>query len=117
MMESVAAILPTAVMNEMTVSQLPLALPEMVMLAMVSIILIVDLFLSQKTRGTTYILTQATLIGLIALTIATFAQKPTIAFNGTFVRDGMGDLLKIFIYIITFAVFLYSKNYLKSRDI
>ncbi len=117
MMESIAAILPTAVMNEMTVSQLPLALPEMVMLTMVSIILIVDLFLTQKTRGTTYILTQATLIGLIALTIATFAQKPAIAFNGTFVRDGMGDLLKIFIYIITFAVFLYSKNYLKARDI
>ena len=87
------------------------------MLSMASIILIVDLFLSDKTRGATYILTQATLLGLTALTIATFAQKTSIAFNGTFVRDGMGDLLKIFVYVVTFAVFLYSKNYLKSRDI
>jgi len=116
-MESIAVILPTAILNERTLSQLPLALPEMVMLSMVSIILIVDLFLNEKTRGTTYILTQATLIGLIALTIATFTQKPVLAFNDTFVRDGMGDLLKIFIYIVTFAAFLYSKHYLKSRDI
>jgi len=117
MMESVAALLPTALLNERTLSQLPLALPEMVMLSMVSIILVVDLFLTKKTRGTTYVLTQATLIGLIALTVATFTQKPVLAFNDTFVRDGMADLLKIVVYVITFAVFLYSKNYLKSRDI
>lgn len=117
MMESIAAILPMAILNERTLSQLPLALPEMVMLGMVSIILIVDLFLDKKTRGATYILTQSTLIGLIALTIATFTNKPQLAFSDTFVRDGMGDLLKIFVYIVTFAVFLYSKQYLKARDI
>lgn len=116
-MESIVAYISSAAMNHMTVTQLPLALPEIVMLTMASIILIVDLFLNDKTRGATYILTQATLLGLIALTIVTFANKATVAFNGTFVRDGMGDLLKIFVYIVTFAVFLYSKSYLKARDI
>ncbi len=99
------------------ISQLPLALPEIVLLCMACIILVVDLFLSDKTRGATYILSQATLLGLILLTMSTFAKQPSLAFYDTFVRDGMGDLLKLFVYIATFTVFLYSKNYLKSRDI
>lgn len=116
-MELISAFVPSAVLNAHTVSQLPLALPEISLLIMASIILIVDLFVSDKTRGATYILTQVTLLGLAALTIFTFSSKPTLAFSGTFIRDPMGDLLKIFVYGITFAVFLYSKNYLKIRDL
>jgi NADH-quinone oxidoreductase subunit N len=103
-------------LNELTISQLPLALPEIVMLCMASIVLIVDLFLNDRTRGGTYILSQFTLVALIVITAMTFTQKEAVAFSGTFVRDGMGDLLKIFIYIVTFALFLYSKSYLKARD-
>jgi len=116
-MELISAFVPSAVLNAHTVSQLPLALPEISLLIMASVILIVDLFVSDKTRGATYILTQVTLLGLAALTIFTFSSKPTLAFSGTFIRDAMGDLLKIFVYGITFAVFLYSKNYLKIRDL
>ena len=83
---------------------------------MASIVLVVDLFLTDKTRGGTYILSQFTLVALVVITAMTFTQKDTIAFSGMFVRDGMGDLLKIFIYIVTFALFLYSKSYLKARD-
>ena len=116
-MDLIAAYIPSAALNASTIQQLPLALPEISLLIMASIILVVDLFVSSKSRGTTYILSQATLIGLIVLTIMTFAQKPQLAFSGTFLRDGMGDLLKIFVYICTFAVFMYSKTYLKHRDI
>lgn len=104
-------------LNELTISQIPLALPEIVMLCMASVVLVVDLFLNDKTRGGTYILSQFTLVALIALTIATFNQKEVSAFSGTFVRDGMGDMLKIFVYIVAFALFLYSKAYLKAREI
>ena len=103
-------------LNELTISQLPLALPEIVMLCMASIVLVVDLFVSDKSRGGTYILSQFTLVTLIAITVVSFTEKETIAFSGTFVRDGMGDLLKIFVYIVTFALFLYSKSYLKARE-
>jgi NADH-quinone oxidoreductase subunit N len=103
--------------NELTISQIPLALPEIVMLCMASLVLVVDLFLNDKTRGGTYILSQFTLVALFALTMATFNQKEVSAFSGTFVRDGMGDLLKIFVYIVAFALFLYSKAYLKAREI
>ncbi len=115
-MEFIAAYLPSAMMNDQTISQLPLALPEIVMLCMASIVLIVDLFLNDKTRGGTYILSQFTLLALVVITVMSFTQQKSIAFHGTFVRDGMGDLLKIFVYIVTFTVFLYSKSYLKARD-
>ncbi|MBI1423067.1 MAG: NADH-quinone oxidoreductase subunit NuoN [Gammaproteobacteria bacterium] len=104
-------------MNAQTLSQLPLALPEILLLILASIVLVVDLFVNDKTRGTTYILAQATLLGLAALTLVTFSSKASLAFSGTFIRDGMGDLLKLFVYVITFAVFLYSKSYLKARDL
>jgi len=115
-MELIATYLPGAMLNAQTIQQLPLALPEIFLLIMASIILVVDLFLSDKSRGTTYILSQATLVGLIILTVMTFTQKPQLAFAGTYIRDGMGDLLKIFVYTATFAVFMYSKNYLKQRE-
>jgi len=115
-MEFIAAYLPSAMMNDQTISQLPLALPEIVMLCMASIVLIVDLFLNDKTRGGTYILSQFTLLALVVITVMSFTQQKSIAFHGTFVRDGMGDLLKIFVYIVTFTVFLYSKSYLKARN-
>lgn len=116
-MDAMTALTASAALNTQTLSQLPLALPEVSLLIMASIILVVDLFVNDKTRGATYMLSQATLLGLAALTMATFTGKPHIAFAGTFVRDAMGDVLKIFVYIITFTVFLYSKTYLKARDL
>ena len=116
-MELIATQLSAAVIGDMTISQLPLALPELVLLSMASVILVVDLFLSDKTRGGTYMLSQITLVVLAGLTISQFSQSTQVAFQGTFVRDAMGDLLKLSIYLTTFIVFLYSKNYLKSRGI
>ena len=96
---------------------IPLALPEIVLLTMTSIILIADLFISDKGRAATYMLAQATLVLLIGLTLVTFTSTTAYGFNDTFVRDAMGDALKIFVYIITFGVFMYSKPYLKARNI
>ena len=114
-MELIASYVSSTMMNDLTISQLPLALPEIVMLCMASLVLIVDVFLNDKTRGGTYILSQFTLVALAVITVMTFAQGKSIAFHGNFVRDGMGDLLKIVVYLVTFTVFLYSKSYLKDR--
>ena len=96
--------------------QLPLAYPELVMLGLASLVLVVDLFVSDKTRGTTYILSLVSLVVVGVITLGSFSEKSEVIFYGQFVRDGMGDLLKIFVYIVTFTVFLYSKSYLKARD-
>ena len=116
-MDVITANVPSASLNAHILSQLPLALPEMTLLILASVVLIVDLFVSDKTRGATYILAQVTLLGLAVLTAVTFSSSTSLAFSGTFIRDAMGDLLKIFVYVITFAVFLYSKSYLKVRDL
>lgn len=99
------------------ISHLQLALPEIVLLSAVCLVLLVDLFVTEKTRGTTYMLAQLSLIAVLICTFATAVDKPQLAFSDMFVRDRMGDILKVFIYATTFAVFLYSKSYLKMRDI
>lgn len=93
------------------------ALPEIFILSMTCIILVVDLFLSKTSRGATYMLSQATLVIAVLITIATFVGSPILTFSDTFVRDGIGDVLKIAIYIATFVVFLYAKDYLKDRGL
>ena len=93
------------------------ALPEIFMLSMACIILVVDLFLTKASRGATYMLSQATLVIAILITVATFVTEPVLTFSDTFVRDGISDVLKIAIYIATFVVFLYAKDYLKDRGL
>jgi len=93
------------------------ALPEIFLLSMVCIILVMDLFLSQASRGATYMLSQATLIITVLITVATFTDVPILSFSDTFVRDGIADVLKIAVYIATFMVFVYSKDYLKERNL
>lgn len=92
-----------------------LAAPEITLLIMICIILLVDLFVTDKTRFVTYLLTQATLVGLAVYTMMNIAGvEKVVTFNNSFVRDFMGDILKISIYIIAVIVFVYSRDYLKS---
>jgi len=40
-----------------------------------------------------------------------------LVFADTFVRDTLSDILKLFVYLITGTVFIYSKPYLEDRDL
>lgn len=96
-------------------------LPEIFMLVMTCVILLVDIHLRDDRRTVTYLLSLFTLVFSVILVLGPHgspAQGESIyAFNDTFVRDGMSDLLKVFIFIITGAVFLYSRQYLQERDL
>ncbi len=93
------------------------ALPEIFILSMACIILVTDLFLNKTNRGATYMLSQATLVIAVLITVASFSTSPMLTFSDTFVRDGIGDVLKIAIYTATFTVFLYARDYLKDRGL
>lgn len=93
-----------------------LALPELFVLSMACLILVVDLFLSERHRVLSYLLAQATLVGAAVLTIALHSPEVRHTFSGTFVADTMGDVLKVFIYLVTSVVFLYSRQYLRLRQ-
>ncbi len=93
------------------------AIPEMFVLAAACVVLLVDVFLSQDKRFITYMLAQATLVIAAWLTWSGGADQAVLTFSGTFVRDPMGDLLKLVIYLFTFGVFLYAKEYLEDRGL
>jgi len=92
-------------------------MPEMFLLAMACLILIVDLFLSDEQRDITYRLTQFTLAGAVALILIFPSQGTTLAFFGSVVHDALSDLLKVVVTVITAGVFLYSRDYLRQRDL
>ena len=93
------------------------ALPEIFVLAMACIILIVDLFLTDSNRVITYLLSQATLLGAAVLTVSLIATQPQLTFNGMFINDSMGNILKMFVYLVTASVFVYSREYLAIRQL
>lgn len=94
-----------------------LATPEITLLCLACFILVVDLFVPQENRVVTYVLAQLSLLVVFILTLTSFSQQPEFAFSNTFVRDPMGDVLKLGVYTAIFMVFLYAKDYLRQRDI
>ncbi|GAB4299188.1 MAG: NADH-quinone oxidoreductase subunit NuoN [Thiohalomonadaceae bacterium] len=92
------------------------ALPEMFLLGMTCFILLLDLFLSERNRVVTYLLAQSTLLGALLLTVGLYEEGRALTFSDTFVSDPMGAVLKAFIYLATFFVFLYAKDYLRARN-
>ena len=92
-------------------------LPEIWVLSMACVVLIVDLFLSERSRVVSYWLSQFTLIGALALTLSVDSGGDVVVMNGTFVADPMATLLKAFIYIVTFGAFVYARGYLEARTL
>ena len=91
------------------------ALPEIFILVMVSLILIIDLFLSTKNRFITYALTQITLLGAAWITVSTHGAAPQYTFSNMFVDDAMSDVLKLMSYISVSVVLVYSRAYISLR--
>lgn len=98
-------------------SDLVTIIPEIFILIMACVLLVADLFLKQEQRDLTYWLTQATLLGALLLSLTGQQAESVLAFGGSFIRDPMSDVLKIFVYIVTAAVFVYSRSYLKNHNL
>ncbi|MFV1992620.1 MAG: NADH-quinone oxidoreductase subunit NuoN [Acidiferrobacterales bacterium] len=98
-----------------TLPNIALATPEIFIFSMALVILLVDAFISSQQRIITYVLTQATLVVAFIISIKNFSEPAAMVFNDMFIHDTMASILKIVIYVIVFFVFLYSRDYLKSR--
>jgi NADH-quinone oxidoreductase subunit N len=94
-----------------------LILPEIIMLTMACVILVLDAYLPKNLKDLTYQLTQGTLIATAILIFATYSEKSELAMNGMFVNDVMSTILKLFILLIVFLAFLYSRQYLRDRKL
>lgn len=99
-------------------SNMLLAAPELWVLTMACVILIVDLFLREERRGIIQLLALGTLVfaAIITLRADYMAEgvRSVTAFNGSFIRDPMGDVLKLFSFIVLALVYIYAKHCLRQ---
>ena len=93
------------------------AIPEIFVLSMACIILIADLYISDERRVITYLLSLATLVVAAMLTINLHGTETVYSFSGTFIKDPMSDVLKLFIYLVSAIVFIYARGYLADRNL
>jgi NADH-quinone oxidoreductase subunit N len=93
------------------------AAAEIFVLAAICVILLVDVFLNDRQRWITYWLSLVTLGGAAWVTIEYGVHARVNAFDGMFIADPMGDLLKLFSYGTVAISFLYSREYLQRRGL
>src|SRR5947207_3307121 len=101
------------------VNDLNLLAPELFLLGAICVILLADLFVAAERRGLTHFLAILALVGCAVLTLrlpgAATGGARQMAFAGMFVRDGVGDVLKLFIDLSVALVFVYARPYLAAR--
>lgn len=93
------------------------ALPEILLMGLACLILMVDVFRSDRNATLTHILSQVALLATIGSLIYGFALVPAEAFNGLFILDQMSVVLKLALLIIGLLVFEYARVYLLAHDL
>ncbi len=102
----------------MSGAQMLLVAPEFWVLVMACVIMLADLFVREERRGIIHMLAILTLIfaGIITMRgdyLVNGIQSVT-AFGGHFIRDSMGDVLKLFSFVTLGLIFTYAKHYLRN---
>ncbi len=99
-------------------AQMLLAAPEFWVLVMACVIMVVDVFLREQRRGIIHMLAMITVIFAAIITMRADylvdGVQAVTAFKGSFIRDPMGDVLKVFSFVIMGLIFTYSKYYLRN---
>jgi len=102
----------------MNASEMLLAAPEIWILVMACVVMCADVFLDRSRRGILHMLSMLVLMFAAIVTLRGDYRAGGVwaatAFNDTFVRDPMGDVLKLFCYATLALVFTYSKHYLRT---
>ncbi len=102
----------------MNTTNMLLAAPEFWVLTMACVILIADLFIREERRGIIHMMAMITLIFAAIITVRgdylSAGLRSATAFNGSFIRDPMGDVLKLFSYFVLGMVYIYSKFCLRQ---
>lgn len=102
-------------------SELTPVIPELIILTTACIVLILGLFSRTEKDG---LLVLTSILGLVFAAIATLKSHigneefvRQVLFNGNFVKDYLSDILKVAMYVVLFFVFIYSKQYLRNKQI
>jgi len=92
-------------------------LPEIAILVLACTVLVVDLYLKEEQKGINHIITIVGLLIAIGVTGLVGGGERQLVFDGSYVRDAMSDVLKILIFIVSLFAFVYTKDYLRDRDL
>jgi len=102
----------------MNALNLAVALPEIVLLAAASIVLVVDLFVPDERRNVTYGLT---ILALLAVGVAVFfslaRNEVVVGFGGMYIADPMGHVLKLFAIFCCGFMLICAQSYARARGI
>jgi len=93
------------------------ALPEIVILAAASLILLIDLFVPDDRRHVSYWLTQLTLLVAICVTLTTLRLDSIKGYNGMVIDDMLADFLRIACFIAVSLMLFYSRSYMIARGL
>jgi NADH-quinone oxidoreductase subunit N len=91
--------------------------PEIVLLTMACVIALVDLFVEDEQRGTTFWLTQASLAAVALLHLVRLDGAESVyAMQGMFVSDPLGHLLAFFATVAVMITIAYARPYIGARE-
>jgi NADH-quinone oxidoreductase subunit N len=93
------------------------AAAEIYLLGAICVVLLVDVFLNDRQRWITFVLSLLSLAGAAYVTTVFSVDHRVTAFDGMFIADPMGDVLKLFSYGTVAVCFLYSREYLARRGL
>ncbi len=92
-------------------------LPEIAILVTASVVLVLDLYLKEKDKDINHTLTLVGLLIAIGLTGAVGGGERQLVFDGNVVRDGLTDLLRGAILVVSLFAFVYARPWLKDRGL
>lgn len=94
---------------------LPL-LPEMVLVGAAFALLMLDLFLEDRQRWITHVLSIGALL-VVGVMVAIGTGEQGTVLNGMFVRDTAADVLKLFTCLVSALALVYSWSFLRERNL
>jgi NADH-quinone oxidoreductase subunit N len=102
----------------MTWSSVQPAIAEIYLVAAICVVLLVDVFAGEKRPGLTSTVTLVALALGAALTVAYgHVTHHSVLFDGMYVADELGYVLKLAGFLVVAVVLLYSRTYLENRKI
>src|SRR5271170_5487574 len=102
----------------MSWSSLAPAVAEIWLAVAICYLLLVDVFAGERHRGLTPTLTLVVLAAGAALIVSCgHVTQRTLLFNGLYVADELGFVLKLAAVLVVAVALLYSRAYLENRNI
>jgi NADH-quinone oxidoreductase subunit N len=101
----------------LTYADIAPAMAEIFVAGAACLILLIDVLLGERARGSAFLLAIAALAGAAWITSAVAVSEPAVILFGHYVADPMGTVLKLFAYGAAAVTLLYSREYLARRGL